>query len=61
MTRASLLLLLLVLVMLLHYSMNNFSKESFDQSMAHAFAHFGGTPNQSQLWPSMIKYPKNYV
>lgn len=31
--------------------------ESFSQDQDHLIAHFGGTPNNSQIWPDMIKYP----
>lgn len=39
--------------------LNNF--EHFSQNEEHLIAHFGGIPNNSQIWPYMIKYPKEYV
>lgn len=35
--------------------------ENFTQGQEHMIAHFGGIPNNSQIWPYMIKYPKEYV
>ena len=36
-------------------------KEDWSQKDQHLIAHFGGTPNQSQIWPYLVKYPKQYV
>lgn len=30
--------------------------EHFSQDQDHLIAHFGGIPNNSQIWPYMIKY-----
>ena len=52
---------LLVVIMTVYLLMASYMTESFRQDEAHMFAHFGGTPNNSQIWPNMVKYPKQYV
>lgn len=58
---ASAFLIALVLVLGTYTIVSSYAIESFRQSDAHMFAHFGGTPNNSQVWPAMVKYPKQYV
>lgn len=56
-----LLLLALIVVISAYLGWVSYMTESFRQSEAHMFAHFGGVPNNSQIWPNMVKYPKQYV
>lgn len=57
-----LLLCLLVVVLTTHVIVNSYLMEKYsNQALAHQIAHFGGTPNSSQIWPNMVKYPKKYV
>ena len=39
----------------------NQKSENWSQKDAHLIAHFGGIPNMSQIWPYLVKYPKEYV
>lgn len=51
----------MVLLVTLYLLITAHMLESFRQDEAHMIAHFGGTPNNSQIWPHMVKYPKQYV
>ena len=53
-----LIILILILIIILMCILNN-KKETWTNP--HLLAHFGGTPNMSQIWPYMVKYPKEYV
>lgn len=56
-----LLFVLLVLVISTQIIVNNSLIEKYTQELSHQIAHFGGVPSQAQIWPNMIKYPKQYV
>lgn len=51
-------IIIIIIILLILY----FPKtETFSQEDEYRFAHFGGIPNMSQIWPYMVKYPKEYV
>lgn len=52
--------LLLILTAILIYLLLHKNKTE-TWTNPHLLAHFGGTPNMSQIWPYMVKYPKQYV
>lgn len=61
-TWSILLFILLIVIFVFFILFNKKLREKFNQAQdEHRFAHFGGTPNQSQIWPNMVKYPKQYV
>ena len=59
-------LFILILLMMIFFSYPKSyvypkNTENWSQKDQHLIAHFGGTPNQSQIWPYLVKYPKQYV
>jgi hypothetical protein len=54
-------LLLSIAIFATYNSYYSNQSEKFSQEMQHKIAHFGGTPNNSQIWPYLVKYPKEYV
>lgn len=60
----ALLWVLLVLVVGTQFLINRYIiLERYQTQMAleHLTPHFGGIPNQSQVWGYMVKYPREYV
>ena len=52
-----LLIIIFFITIYICYSIHRKFEESFSQDEEHLIAHFGGIPNNSQIWPYMIKYP----
>jgi hypothetical protein len=53
--------ILFILLILFSKKTNEPFDDILSQKNSNKIAHFGGIPNMSQIWPYMVKYPKQYV
>lgn len=54
------LIIIVIIIIIMTIYIKNYVNEKYCLN-EFQFAHFGGIPNQSQLWSNMVKYPKDFV